>query len=434
MLTENLHDYQVFGAPLIQRIDEIKKKSNDSNRFFGLDFMGKYRDLSTIEVKIDFPVYRLKNGRTRTFQREYLATHPDKPKDIFTSEHDSLAAQSAQHEILYKLVEEEDLLKNFKNENLYQTEPIICTDTGVVVNGNRRLCAWREIYYSNKEKFKHFQTITIAILPPCDESDIDELEKKLQIQNSMRAEYHWHTIALMAREEIENGGKRDSIAHSFGKSPQALQLLMDARDYAEQYLISIDKPEQWSLVDKSYYAFEQMVKGRKKLQDQGEKELFESLAFSFITSGGSEGRLYETIPDIVDNIKEIAEELAPRIVAEEEELQEEDDAENLLSGGEQIEVSQASKVAAAVRQTEDVGIIQNTTKSVIEVQKQLKNEKKAENFLVLKLSKAVSELQNAITNGLNDCNVNTEGVEKQLNAISEKVEYIQKWLDERNED
>lgn len=430
MISQDIRSHERFGAPILQRISEIKTKVADCKRFHGIEFQGKYQDIPVITVRIDFPVYRLANGRTRSFQREYLALNPDAPADLFKCDHDSFAAQSAQHDILYKLVEEEDLLKAFKSEYMQQTEPIVCTSEGVVVNGNRRLCAWRSLYYSDQNRYKHFQTISIAILPLCDERDIEELEKRLQIQNPMRAEYHWHAIALMAKEDIQNGKRDGDVAKSYGKSTQALHLLMDARDYAEQYLISIGKTDQWSLVDKDYYAFEQMVKGRKKLQTQGEKELFESLAFSFITSGSKEGRLYELIPDIADNLAHIEQELAQKMLTEGQ-TGHEDSNIDLLAGDEPIKVERASQVAAAIKENDDAVAIQKTTRTVIEVQKQLKHEKHAENYLLLQLSKAVSALQNAIDNGISDRKVNIDGVKKQLETIDEKVDYIREWLDQQ---
>lgn len=432
MDTRGSLDFSAFGAILNQRVHEISEKVQASKRFFGLDFMGKYRDLPIIEVRIDFPVYRLANGRTRTFQSEYLALHPDMPIDLFSRDHDSYAAQVAQHRILQKLSEEENLLKAFKNDNLIQTEPLICSNNGVVVNGNRRLCVWRDLYYGDNSKYKHFQTITIAILPSCDERAIEELEKRLQIQNAMRAEYHWHTLALMAKDEIQRGHKEADVARSFDKSAQTLRLLLDSRDYAEQYLEHIGKPNQWSLVDKSYYAFEQMVKGRKKLQLQGDKELFESLAFVFVKSGSSDGRLYEVIPDIADNLQPIARELTQKVFPKEMPVIINEAIETLAGDDEEdTQVEHSSFVAAAIRNSNDVSVIQKTAINVIETQKQIKQEESAENYLLLQISKAVSALQNAIDNGINDRRVNLDGVDKQLEAVLEKARAIKKWLDDQ---
>ena len=95
-----------FGAPLLTRKSEIAAKTSASTTLYPLEVMGKYQRLKQITVRIGFPVYRIENGRTRTFQREYLATHPDAPADLFTLDPESLEAQRAQHQILQKLVED----------------------------------------------------------------------------------------------------------------------------------------------------------------------------------------------------------------------------------------------------------------------------------------------------------------------------------------
>lgn len=134
-----------FGAPLLTRKSEIALKCANAKTLFPLEVMGKYQHLKQITVRIGVPVYRIQNGRTRTFQKEYLATHPDIAADLFTLDPESIAAQKAQHSILQKLAEDEGLYKEFSG-GTEQTEPIIVTSTGVVVNGNRRLCVWRTLF------------------------------------------------------------------------------------------------------------------------------------------------------------------------------------------------------------------------------------------------------------------------------------------------
>jgi len=85
----------------------------------------------------------------------------------------------AQHEILKALTDEENLLRSFRQDNLQQTEPIISTNDGIIVNGNRRLCIWRELYYADSKNYKPFETIKIVILPDCDERAIRDLDKRL---------------------------------------------------------------------------------------------------------------------------------------------------------------------------------------------------------------------------------------------------------------
>lgn len=176
-----------FGAPLLTRTSEIASKCASSKTLFPLEVMGKYQRLKQITVRIGVPVYRMQNGRTRTFQKEYLATHPDVAADLFTLDPESVAAQKAQHTILQKLAEDEDLYKEFSG-GTQQTEPIIVTSTGVVVNGNRRLCVWRTLFAKDPSEYKHFEYIEVAVLPEdCDEAEIRALEKRLQIQKNTQS-------------------------------------------------------------------------------------------------------------------------------------------------------------------------------------------------------------------------------------------------------
>lgn len=103
-----------YGAPLLTRKSEIAAKVKESTTLFPLEVMGKYQRLKQITVRIELPVYRIENGRTKNFQKEFLATHPDAPKDLFTKDMDSWEAQRAQHAILRHLVEDEGLLKEFQ--------------------------------------------------------------------------------------------------------------------------------------------------------------------------------------------------------------------------------------------------------------------------------------------------------------------------------
>ncbi|WP_101910208.1 hypothetical protein [Marasmitruncus massiliensis] len=420
-----------FGAPFLKRKSEIRKKCDETKTSHYVEFMGEYRALPVIEVRIEFAVYRLANGRTRPFQQEYLVKNPDIERDIFIKDHDSIDAQYAQHEILKQLVEEEGLLKAFRSDNLHQTEPIISTNSGVVVNGNRRLCAWRELYYSDRIKYKHFETIKMAILPECDERAIRDLEKRLQVQNSMRAEYRWHAIALMASEDIAQGIPSKDVAESLDKSVQAMNLLIECREYAETYLKKKGHPDEWSLVDKDYYAFEKIVKGRKRLDTSGEKELFETLSFAFVEGSKDDGRLYEVIPNIAENLNKIAQGLEEKLNITPTTLQTEEIS--LLADPGDIPIDKPAIVASVIKNSNNLDLVRKITTNIITTQQQIKQERDAGNFLLNQVSKAASLLTEAATIGLDASDINTQGVAKHLKTIQQKVNIILAWLNNLNE-
>ena len=55
-----------------------------------------------------------------------------------------------------------------------QTEPLLMTPDGIVINGNRRLAAMRELFQIDLSDYKSFQVVQVAILP----SDASEIELK----------------------------------------------------------------------------------------------------------------------------------------------------------------------------------------------------------------------------------------------------------------
>lgn len=421
-----LQELEQFGANIIERTSEIKKKTQGIVGTHPIEFRGNPEKLPVIRVRIGFPVYRLKNGRTSTYQLEYLALHPELPSDFFSRDNDAITAQKAQHDVLGELVEEENLLKSFK-EDEQQVQPLICTNTGVVVNGNRRLCAWRTLYLSNPNRYKNFETIEIAILPECDEKEIIALEEKLQIQKEKRAEYKWHAKAMMAQQREKSGAKHSDVAKAFDLSPQGLTVLIEAMNYATKYLQTIGKPNQWSLVDKDYYAFEKLVKNIRKFDNQGDQELFETLVFSMISQGSTSGRLYDVIDDVAEHFEALKSELAAKNNVDTN-PSDDDTAIDWLAG-EHVEEDVGSKVADIIRDADDEGKakIVKQVNIVIESEKAVKNEMEAATYLIKQVSKASSLLKAAADQGLNP-GTDTEGVQDQLNTIKQTVDEIEKWL------
>ncbi len=69
---------------------------------YPVPFQGTLQHLPIRVVSIELPKYRLDNGRTEAAQLQYLATHPEIGRDLFTADLESDAAQTAQHEILLR--------------------------------------------------------------------------------------------------------------------------------------------------------------------------------------------------------------------------------------------------------------------------------------------------------------------------------------------
>ncbi|MCG8407655.1 MAG: hypothetical protein MI923_20855, partial [Phycisphaerales bacterium] len=268
--------------------------ANPSNQTHPVRFQGSVQYLSVYRVPLSLPRYRLENGRTTGRQAEYLAAHPGLDPEFFRADGESEAAQKEQHKILVKLARERrNLFREF--EEKVQEEPIILSSSGYVINGNRRLSTWRELFEENSTKYGHFANIEVIVLPFCDERDLDRLEADLQLKEDLKADYSWTSTALMIREKLSRFGYReDEIASIYEMKKSEMVEILDCLDYAEQYLESRDQALQYSLADDKEFAFKQISKNRKKMKNTlaTRKEIFEKSSFCLADQPAAGTRTY----------------------------------------------------------------------------------------------------------------------------------------------
>lgn len=294
--TESL-DMQM-GWPLPKRKDWIEKLAKVVGRpVHTIYFQGRRQDLPIHSVSVDFPKYRLDNGRTRSAQAAYLAKRPELPSDLFDKDAESETAQKAQHEILKNMLGggEKDLLKFFSDQE--QMQPFILTDVGFVLNGNRRLCAFREI--------GKFDNIDVVILPPADERELDRLEALYQLTEDIKEPYSWTARAYMLRvRKTEHQFNAAQLSAIYRLPESEVEELLAMLSLAEEYLDDRGKSNQYEVVDDDEFAFRQLLKARNKLSDEQTKNAVQELAFCVIEKW-DEGRLYAVIPKIPECLPEI---------------------------------------------------------------------------------------------------------------------------------
>ena len=421
------HTY-LFGYPNMQRTLAIAEAVNSAQagEKWQVNYRGKYRPLPVIEVPIELLVYRIENIRTKSLQKQWLAQHRDLPRNLFISDPFSIEAQETQHQVLKMLLDKENLYQTFKNDDkLQQTDPLICSNDGIVVNGNRRLCAWRELYYNNKAKYAHFQTIRVAVLPDSDPQGMYDLEVALQIRSDMKADYVWHAIAADYQEKFDAGVDIGVLADKQNKKPEEINTYIECYNYAAQYLESIGHPDEWQLVDKQEYAFKQIVIGRKNISSPGDKELFKEIAKAMLQTPAVGDRLYKQIPKVVSGLPAIAEKLQEVFEITIEEGS--DDDLDLLTGGDASNNSTVtSQIAASIRVADNPTLVAQTVKSVLDTTEEIEKEKKKKSFVFEQVMKAATLLTNAVSNL--DPAMSKDGVGKQLENIEGACAALKDWI------
>lgn len=374
------------------------------------------------KVEIGMPKYRLSNGRTQDAQEQYY-TGKNLPEDYFERDLELEEVHEAQHGILTKQLKSSgiDLLDYFTKNK--QEEPLILDNNGFVVNGNRRLCTMRELRQKDVEAGKQsprFSHIEVIILPPCSEEDILALEGKLQITQDIKADYVWTAEGCMYRSlRDKKGFTTEKIASLYeGKKKEDVEELILLLTYVDQYLASRNTPKQYHLIQEDQLAFETIVKGRKKLNDEDKKDIFQTIAFSVIEKPlPGMGRLYSFLPKIVDNIDVIIERAQQEFPPEEQMSMEGENFDGDLLGGSDFEVDLIN-LAQTLDKEENRENVVHITKDVIDAE-----DDRQQRFTVIqKIQRANSLLQDAVN--MFDDDTEVEGIQSQLETIETHIEEL----------
>lgn len=417
---ENM-EYSLFGYPLPNRRDFFNRALVGANKTHRISFRGRIEDLLIIQIPIELPKYRLLNGRTASAQREYLAANPSIDKNIF-QDPERLDAQEIQHKLLEKIISTKDLKKKFSDTQNKQVEPLILDEYGFVVNGNRRLCCWRYLLTEDKKEYNHFSTIDVVVLPTASDKDIDSLEADLQIEKDIRADYTWDAMANMMKQRMEmHNLSSEELAIFYRMKPAEIEKNFEMLNYAEEYLKSRGKSDQWSLVSDNEHAFKGIVETRREMVSTGEKELFKESAFVLIDNPNEAGgRLYDTIPSIRKYIEPIKSKLIKEFPITEAEKSESD----IFGTPENpnYDLALSIKIGEPINRVKARQIISDT----IEDQKSLAKDAESVTHLFKLVQKANTAIQTASLAMRPESS--TEGIEDQLKSIEAGIKNIREWL------
>ena len=438
---------QQYGYTHSQREEYISQclRINDSSLpKFPLNFRGKTEPRPIIEVPIGFPIYRIENGRTQTLQEEYIKIN-SLPSTFFSADHGSPETQKAQHELLQKLTKKSDLYAEFKNPKLHQIDehPILCTIDGIIINGNRRVSTWRDLYYNEPEKYSHFENIRIVILPYCTPQDIEKLESDLQIKKDLKSEYLWHARSQLLKNKRNQGSTDAQIAKIFGMSEKDVNIYIEMFELARKYLIDNGHEAEWSLVDDAEHTFYPIVEGKNKFKKISEKESFEGLALSYLklpknSSVTVSGRLFTKIPYVVKYHKEIKTEIRKQFgeelrKKEEKQIPLSDSIHDILAGN-----ASTNNEAIADRVLNEF-IRENPEKVVpiledtIKIRRSIEIEGKEQTYVLLqlqKMNKLVTLSKDKIQEEGYD--LSKAGVLKEIESIESQLKTIKSWAIDEN--
>lgn len=377
--------YQVKVEDIVKRKHVSKQKCKSplrEDRFYF--YIPDGIDLPVISIPLDVPVYRMENYRTRTRQCGYIHTH-NKPADYFLKGEEDTGAQRAQHELLVELANRGSgesiisIVRKFEQDQR-QTEALLLTHEGVVVNGNRRLAAMRELYNQDTDTYRSFEYIQALVLPESvTASELRKIEVQLQMQQETKLPYDWTDECIAVRDLYKGGMTKQEIMRLMRLEKEAdVQAMIDRVSEAEMYLTEyLGNPDAYEAIEDKKQLFTELQRALDKKNDVGEKELARKLCY-VITKHSREfdTRAYDVKIAFGSKTKQIADRLAERLEIKLPDVPDEDDddeSEDVFGGdgeGSRIAVRYAPLTAALSKKSQSKKLAEAIKEVCVEVREE----------------------------------------------------------------
>lgn len=204
------------------------------------DFRNTKIVLKVIRVDINLPVYRMVNFRTFTDQSEHIANEKLE-SNYFSQGQEVESVQQVQHDLLADLARKGvadsviPITDVLMREG--QREPILITASGVIVNGNRRLAAMRELYTEDPLAYSELSHVNCMVLPADASADeLVDIEASLQGKPETKLEYDWIGDGELINKLINMGRTTLEVADRLNRGEREIKNCLQAIIEADLYL------------------------------------------------------------------------------------------------------------------------------------------------------------------------------------------------------
>ncbi len=283
--------------------------ADPKNLLFPLRYKSRTEELEIKRVVATALIYRVANMRTSVKQREAIVRRSLSPV-FFSSGQENLETQQLQHQILVELAHDDlaDIYSELQRTG-EQTEALLITTSGVVVNGNRRLAAMRELLHTDPARFTSFTYIDVAVLPSdADEDTLSEIETTLQIRPDLRSDYGWIEEALGLRTQIdERRWTYEKAASVWGASVADLRERLKNLMLAEQYLDYLGTPGDYGVVSDDKQAMDTFSKSQssRNATSSASRKEFQRLVMFAVLKEDVQDRKYNYAKEIDEICREV---------------------------------------------------------------------------------------------------------------------------------
>ena len=289
-----------------------KNLEGDPVSKYSIKWKGQNTTLDVYRISIKHLRYNLFNTRIKPHLIEYVAKNSLFDDHFQLIDKDALSTQKMVNDFLRKNPDRKDALKFFKNpENLPEIqEPLVSTVDGRVLNGNQRLCCFRELYAQDMKKYNHLQTAFVAFLPDNGTAEDERnLEATFQETKLAAVPFDWIQSGLWAIEERKKGTTAAKIGKTLGLSEKQVNLDIQIINFASEFLEYSGQNNFWhSLREMNLkQAFKTLAEQYNKLKTKSDRNKLKALCFKIMLKpreSGSAGEksVHLLIGDLAKNL------------------------------------------------------------------------------------------------------------------------------------
>ena len=280
---------------------------------YDVQWKGSTIQLSVFKISIKDLRYNLFNTRIKPHLLQYVAKNSLAKNYFLTTDKDALSVQRMVNGFLRKNEDRKPALKFFKNPKNQPVaqEPLVSTIDGRVLNGNQRLCVFRQLYDGNSSKYSHLQTAYVAFLPDNGTYDDErDLEATFQDTKLQAVKFDWIQSGLWALEETKKPGRTPAkVGETLGISEAEVLHQIQRIELAREFLKYIGQEEFWYTLRTMnlLQAFKTLATEQNKLKSKSERDALKSGSFAFMKdpkkAGGAVGRsVHLLIGDLAKNL------------------------------------------------------------------------------------------------------------------------------------
>ena len=400
-----------------------------------IKWKGRLVQIPVYRISIKDLRYNLFNTRIKPHLLQYVAEHSRKD-DYFVSEvdKDARTTQKMINGFLRKNHDRTSALNYFKNPKNVPVvqEPLIATPDGRVLNGNQRLCVFRELYYSNMTKYDQLQQAYVAFLPdngtPEDER---ELEATFQETKLAAVPFDWIQSGLWALDEMKKGKTSQEIGKTLGFSEQEVKFEIKRVKLAKEFLEYIEKANYWQELREMNLkqAFKTLAQQLNSQKDRDKRQNLKDVTFAFLTDPKNAAKatgktIHIIIGELAKNIDSI------EVISEDDDDKdkpEDTEVDDLLKPRKKKTKKPSSpkeKINIKKMKPSEITQIISDTADVAKKTKEAENEK---TFAKRQMKSTVTSLERILDNWEKQ---EKTGLKTIVNEALKKLQQIKKQLDE----